>query len=651
MALFEMFAARLKTAAFVVGALSLGWSVSGAASAQGTQASPAGPPSDPGEAIYQSHCAACHDHSDTSRAPTRAALGQMRPQAIEFALTQGKMKGPGSGLTNETRAQLIKYLTGGVSAATATDAWADKMMCPANHRVVDLTGPATVSTFGYDKSNTRALTAAQAGLSKAQLSDLELAWAIAIPGATTMRSQPAVVGKTVFLPVSDVSTMYAFDVSNRLQPCIKWLYKAPGGAPLRTSASYGVIADGRGVVAFSGFDTTVYVLDAKTGQPLWTRKVGTYTHSMTTGTPVVLKTRIIVPVSQFEIMVAGPNNQVCCNNHGYVLSLDPKNGSQQWRYDTMPDAAPIRDRGDGKMLYGPSGAPIWDSPSVDEKHGLVYIGTGEANSPPTHKNTDAMIAIGLADGKEKWSRQGTDRDIFLSGCGPHPKPNQLNCVSDTVYRDVDFGASMVLADLGTGQDVLFAGQKSGTVWSVDRRTGRLLWRNPLGTGSPLGGVHWGIAYDKGLVYAPVSLVGVDLPGEPVDTTRIKSGLYALDAKTGAVKWMYATAADCAGDRQARVPSCKHYYGMSTAPTVIDGAVVEGALDGYLYVLDAKSGKQLWKYDTAIAYQGINGVAGKGGSIDAASITAANGLLLVNSGYGMFGETPGNVILAFRAKPK
>ena len=218
MALFEMFAARLKTAAFVVGALSLGWSVSGAASAQGTQASPAGPPSDPGEAIYQSHCAACHDHSDTSRAPTRAALGQMLPQAIEFALTQGKMKGPGSGLTNETRAQLIKYLTGGVSAATATDAWADKMMCPANHRVVDLTGPATVSTFGYDKSNTRALTAAQAGLSKAQLSDLELAWAIAIPGATTMRSQPAVVGKTVFLPVSDVSTMYAFDVSNRLQP-------------------------------------------------------------------------------------------------------------------------------------------------------------------------------------------------------------------------------------------------------------------------------------------------------------------------------------------------------------------------------------------------------------------------------------------------
>jgi polyvinyl alcohol dehydrogenase (cytochrome) len=80
-------------------------------------------------------------------------------------------------------------------------------------------------------------------------------------------------------------------------------------------------------------------------------------------------------------------------------------------------------------------------------------------------------------------------------------------------------------------------------------------------------------------------------------------------------------------------------------------VVEGGLDGYLYVLDAHDGKQLWKYDTATAYQATNGVAGKGGSIDAASITVANGLLLVNSGYGMFGETPGNMILAFKPKAK
>jgi polyvinyl alcohol dehydrogenase (cytochrome) len=45
------------------------------------------------------------------------------------------------------------------------------------------------------------------------------------------------------------------------------------------------------------------------------------------------------------------------------------------------------------------------------------------------------------------------------------------------------------------------------------------------------------------------------------------------------------------------------------------------------------------------------VEAKGGSIDAASITAANGLLLVSSGYGMFGQLAGNVLLAFKVKGK
>ena len=603
-----------------------------------------------GEAIYQSHCAMCHDHSDATRAPSRDNLALMRPQAIQFALTQGKMKTQGADLTDETRAQLITYLTG--KSVTAADnakdnAWADKMMCPADRRTTDVNGPATISTFGYDRHNTRDLTAREAGLTKAQLSNMELAWAIAIPDGATMRSQPAVVGKTVFWPIADAGSMYALDVSEPMKPCIKWVYKT--GGPLRNSAAYGVLADGRGVLAFAGFDTTLYVVNAKTGELVWKKKVGTYSYSLATGTPVILTSQMIVPVSQYEIMVAGPNAQTCCTNHGYVLSLDPATGAQQWRYDTMPDAKPVKDRGDGKMLYGPSGAPIWNSPAIDEKLGLIYFGTGESNSLPVSRNTDAMIAIGLHDGKEKWSHQGTDKDIFLSGCGPHPKPEMLNCASDTVYRDVDFGASMILAHPAGGQPVMLAGQKSGAVWGMDPANGKVIWRNPLGTGSPLGGVHWGLAYDKGMVYAPVSIVGKNLPDETVDTSTIKSGLYALNAETGKVDWIFATTSDCTPERMKRLSSCQRYSGLSTAPSVIDGAVVEGGLDGYLYVLDGTTGALLWKYDTTASVQGINGVAGKGGSIDAASITAANGLLLVNSGYGMFGETPGNVILAFKAK--
>ncbi len=180
---------------------------------------------------------------------------------------------------------------------------------------------------------------------------------------------------------------------------------------------------------------------------------------------------------------------------------------------------------------------------------------------------------------------------------------------------------------------------------MDPLTGKVIWRQPLGTGSALGGVHWGIALaDDHDFTPPISLVGIKLPDETVDVTKIKSGLYALNAATGDVKWVFATSADCDGDPPAASASCGRMFGISSAPAVIDGAVIAGGLDGYLYVLDAKDGKQLWKFDTAISVQGINGVAGKGGSIDAASISAGAGLLFVNSGYGMFGETPGNLTM-------
>ncbi|HEY8537420.1 MAG TPA: hypothetical protein VIL28_01055, partial [Steroidobacteraceae bacterium] len=90
---------------------------------------------------------------------------------------------------------------------------------------------------------------------------------------------------------------------------------------------------------------------------------------------------------------------------------------------------------------------------------------------------------------------------------------------------------------------------------------------------------------------------------------------------------------------------------SGAPTVIDGAVVAGALDGYLRVFDAKTGAVLFSFDTAKQFETINGVPGNGGAIDNASIVAANGQLFVASGYGMFGQPPGNVFMAFRPKSK
>jgi polyvinyl alcohol dehydrogenase (cytochrome) len=602
------------------------------------------PPGHPGETIYKAACAACHDNPEQTRAPAKATLGRMRYQTINFALTKGIMRDQAAALSDRDRAQLIDYLTGRPRETQET--WSQALACTGARAKVDLGAP-TVATFGFDARNSRTLTARQAGLTRAKLGKLGLAWSLAFPEVTQMRAQPAVVGNNLFLPVAEAGALYALDVTDPAKPCVQWTYRTTG-APLRTGAAYGVLADGRAVLAFAGQDAVLHLVDAKTGQGLWTKDLAIYRYSLVTGVPRVLKDRIVVPISQYEISVGADNKTLCCSNHGMIVSLDPRTGEQQWRYDTMPDAQPIRDRGDGQMLWGPSGAPVWNSPVVDEKRGLVYFGTGESNSPPAHRNTDALIAVRLKDGTEAWSYQATANDIFNSGCGANPRPDQLNCVRDTVYRDVDFGASTILGKLSDGRELVFAGQKSGTAWAMDPDTGKVVWRRDLGTGSALGGVHWGIALDGDTLYVPISQVGRPIPGQAPEPD-LQPGLYALDAKSGKVLWAYHANPECTPARELRAPRCARQYGFSGAPTVIDGAVVQGGLDGRLYVIDGKTGRELWRYDTLRDFQALNG-AGKGGSIDNATIVATGGTLYVGSGYGLFGQAPGNMWLAFRPKP-
>jgi polyvinyl alcohol dehydrogenase (cytochrome) len=607
------------------------------------------PAGHPGEAVYNQFCAACHDQPEATRSPAKTTLKQMSLQFLNFALTNGKMKAQGATMTAEQRAQVINYLIG---AKPPADNWTTAMMCDAARLPVDLTGAATITNFGYDRLNTRSMSAQNAGLTKAQLQKQPaLAWAVGFPDATGMRAQGAVVGKNLFVPVADVGAMYAFDISVPDKPCLQWVYNTPGGAPLRTSSAFGYVDDVP-LLVFSGLDATVHAVDARTGKAVWTKMVGSFAYSTTTGTPTVLQDRVIVPVAQFEIAFAGSNDVPCCDNHGYVLSLDPKTGEQQWRYDTMPDATHQRDRGDGKSLRGPAGAPIWNSPVVDEKRGLIYFATGESNSPPAHRNTNAVIAIDLKTGKEKWSHHATPNDIYNIGCDLNPDPKLLNCTKspETVYRDVDFGASVILGTHSDGKQLVYAGQKSGSVWAFEPDTGKVVWRRSLGTGGALGGVHWGIAYDKDTVYAPISSVGVPIPGEWDGDPAIKPGLYALDAKTGKIRWQYnpELPPGTPGPPPGMPPIFPvHPIAMSAAPAVIDGVVIAATLDGTLHALDSTTGKLLWKQPTAKDYTTVNGVPGKGGSIDSASIYAANGLLIVNSGYGSFGQAPGNVILAFK----
>ncbi len=593
----------------------------------------------PGKALYDKTCAACHNNPEATKSPAFDTLKQMRFQAIYFALTQGKMQTQAASLTDAEKSTLVEFLVG---KEAVKDDWIANMMCAPDRKKVDLKTAASVATFGYDKKNHRHLTKAQAGLATKDFSNLELAWAIGFPAATTMRSQPAVVGSTLFLPVADAYRLFAIDIAG--PPCLKWVYQ--NDIPLRTSSAFGELPGSkRKVLVFGDLGSNIHMVDAQTGERIWKQHIGLYDLSLTTGTPVLHNDRVYAPVSQYEITLGGDPKHECCKTHGAVVALDAASGKKMWTAHTMEDAKPLRDRGDGKMYFGPSGAPIWNSPSIDEKRGQLYVGTGEATSEPAHKNTDAIIAIGLKDGAIRWSHQATADDIFLTGCGRGSKG--LNCpLAKSVNRDVDFGASTILAKRADGKELVIAGQKSGTVWAFDPDNGNVVWKQEFGEGSPLGGIHWGIAFDGERVFAPINRpYGMRQPTEGAQ----KPGMHALDINTGAIAWTFVAEPDCTGDRQTRVRGCASNIGLSGAPAVIDGAVVEGSLDGFIRAFDAKTGEVLFKFDTAREFDTVNKIKGAGGAIDAASIVAANGYLFVTSGYGMFGQMPGNVLLAFKAK--
>jgi polyvinyl alcohol dehydrogenase (cytochrome) len=594
----------------------------------------------PGKVLYQKACAACHDHPAETRSPAFATLRGMRYGSIDFALTEGKMQVQAAGIDAAQRTQLIDYLVG---RDMPDDSWLARMMCTDSRKNVNLDAAATVAGFGFDKLNHRALTTQQTGLKTADFPHLELAWAMGFPRATTMRAQSVVVGSTLFLPVGDASQLYAIDVSQP-QPCFKWVYT--GIVPLRTGAGYGVLpGSGRKVLVFGDIAAHIHMIDAVTGKQIWRESVRLSHLTNATGTPVLHGSRVYVPISASEITVGADPKHECCKTHGAVMALDALTGKKIWTAHTMAEAKPIRDRGDGQMMWGPSGAPIWNSPSIDEKRGVLYVGTGEATSAPAEKTTDAILAIGLDDGKIHWSFQATQNDIFLTGCMANRQG--LNCPREGQFLDVDFGASTILAKRADGRDAILAGQKSGSLWALDPDAqGKVLWRRDFGTGSPIGGIHWGIAYDGTRVFAPIHHFP-DASGK--DPNQIP-GMHAVKVDTGEVLWSFEAKPDCSGDRRQRVNACDGGIGLSGAPTIIDGAVLQGSVDGFLRVFDAATGEVIYQYDTARQYDTVNGVPGKGGAIDNASIVATNGYVFVNSGYGLLGgQTPGNVFLAFRVR--
>lgn len=582
---------------------------------------------DAGKAVYQSVCASCHE-GQMPKAPHISMLQIMSPESIYRALTEGVMQDEAASLDDSQKRDVSQYLATRAFGTASAQVGAS---CTGKAAEFDRAAPPSTTNWGQQRTNTRLIDARAAGLSKDDLPSLKLLWAFAYPDALRARSQPSLAAGAVFVGSHD-GTVFALDQETG---CVRWTYHA--SAEVRTGIAISPWTAGdaqaRPALYFGDLLGNVYGVEAFTGRELWRMRADTHPNATITGSPSLHDGRLYVPVSSLEVTPALDPKFECCKFRGSVVAYDAASGEKLWQTYTIETPAAVTGKNrSGTDIYGPSGAPIWNSPAIDAKRGQLYVGTGENYSSPATLTSDAIFAIDLKSGKVKWSYQATPNDAWNTSCD---SPTPDNCPKED-GPDFDFGAATMLASLSDGRDLVLGGQKSGMVTALDPANGKLVWNAKVGRGGIQGGIHFGMAAEGDILYVPIS------DGEDGRTypEKRQPGLYALDLKTGQYAWKSPAVDVCKGRK-----FCEP--GISAAITAVPGLVLAGGMDGMLRVHDGATGKVLWENDTTAEVTATSGAMAHGGSIGgAAGPVVSNGRVFVNSGYGIYGHMPGNVLLVF-----
>ncbi len=575
-----------------------------------------------GFATFQTKCMGCHGNPTMAgRVPDPATLRQLSPEKIYEALTTGPMKVQGQALADEQKRMLAVFMSGRTfGSAEQGDAKNMPNHCEANPPISDPSASPSWNGWSADVANTRFQTAKGAGLTADQVPSLKLKWAFGYPTGVSAFGQPAVASGRVFVG-SDIGYVYSLDAKTG---CVYWSYQAKGN--VRGGPSVGPVK-GHGAIKYAVFfgdaHANVYAVDAQTGEQLWTRKVDDHFVARITASPKLYDGYLYVPVSSSEEFAAANLDYPCCTSRGSVVKLDASTGEQMWKTYVVPETPkPTRKNSRGVQQYAPAGASVWNSPTVDEKRHAIYFGTGDSETEPAAKTSDAVMAVDMKTGKMLWYYQAQANDAFLGGCfGPQATDN---CPKEN-GPDLDIGNSPVLHSLPGGKSIVVAGTKDGKLFALDPdKKGAIVWNIHVVDNPPntpvfrMSGIVWGGAFDEKAAYYGLS----------------GGGITAVQLTTGEKLWHKPLA-----DPGKRV-------GNAAAATAMEGVVFIAGTDGKLHALATADGSEIWSYDTSRSFDTVNKVDAKGGSIASIGPTIANGMLFIGSGYGVISGNTGNVLLAF-----
>jgi polyvinyl alcohol dehydrogenase (cytochrome) len=597
-------------------------------------------------ALYKTYCAQCHEGPRAdAKAPSLERMRSLTAEQVLDALERGVMRARAAERSRAQRRVLAAYVSGKPLADTShpmpktafCSAGSTRAVSGSSRTEVRLKTDATDATYGglagpawngwgNGIGNTRVQSAAAAGLSAEDVPRLTLKWAFGFPGATSAGTQPVVAGGRLYVATAE-GDVYVLDATTG---CVHWTLEVE--ASIRSALTLEQRNDGQLVAYFGDQAANVYAVDAKAGTVLWKVDLDDHPHAAITASPQLYNGRLYVPISSREESQVVDPRYPCCSFRGSVVALDARTGRRLWKTYTVSETpAPTTKNSTGTQLLGPAGGAIWNTPTIDVKRSVLYVGTGNNFAPPSTRMSDSLLAIELETGRVRWARQITENDIWNGSCRA-PNREAAAC-PDKDAPDFDFTGSALLVDVGGGRQLIVVGNKTGIIFGIDPDAeGNIVWEQRVAQGSSSGGVFWGSATDDVNIYAASADFFADMPAA-------SGGMYAVELRTGRLVWK-TPGAGCENRKPCK-PS------QPAAVTLIPGAVFSGTMDGRLRAYSTRDGRVVWEVDTAREFTTVNGVRGNGGSMSNGGPAIVDGVLYVNSGYSHHGGIlPGNVLLAF-----
>ena len=474
--------------------------------------------------------------------------------------------------------------------------------------------------YGGDTGNQRYSQGSQ--ITPANVSKLNVKWALQLGSNRSQESSPILVGDTLYV-TSSFGPKNVFAVNAKTgEVRWKWSPEMPKGVEQYACCDVNSrgVSYNDGKIFVGRLDAKVTALDAKTGKEVWTQTVVDYTQgSVITSPPVVAKNVIITGFGGGEYGVRGA-----------LVALDQATGKEVWRTHTVP----VGNEKNADTWKGDTGktggGAAWNVGSYDPKLNLVYYGT--SNPGPwtaivrgndssdigkfTNLYTASVIAMNPDTGNIVWHYQFTPHDAW----------------------DYDGVNELVFADLpvdGKTTPVIMQANRNGFFYVIDRANGKLVsaknfvptnWATGIDmkTGMPIetannekrprlkkwakdicpnlvGGKNWmPMSYNPktGLVYIPTNNLCMDLEGVQEEYKRGQFYLgvnFDLD-KPGPGGYLGGLKAwDPVAQKEVWFNKDDLPFNGGTMTTAT-GLVFAGDIKGMFRAMDAKTGKELWKFN-------------------------------------------------------